>query len=151
MPTFDYAFVVDAPLAAVSAFHQSTDILKRLTPPPMFAQIHDFGEMREGMVARFTLWLGPIPLRWQARHVDVGPNGFTDVQERGPLAAWRHTHHFSAESPTRTRIHEHIEYTHRPGLPGLFTRLIFGRIGLHALFTYRQLVTRRTLRRTQPA
>ena len=25
----------------------------------MFVQIHSFGEMEEGMIADFTLWLGP--------------------------------------------------------------------------------------------
>lgn len=151
MPHFDYVFTVDAPLSAVADFHHSTDILKRLTPPPMFVQIHEFGAMREGMVARFTLWLGPIPLRWRARHENVGPNGFTDVQEEGPLATWRHTHTFSAESPTRSRVHEHIDYTHRPGLPGLFTRLLFSQAGLTGLFTYRRLVTQRALRHSHPA
>jgi ligand-binding SRPBCC domain-containing protein len=146
MPTFDYTFTVDAPLSAVADFHSRTDILKRLTPPPLFVQVHEFGEMRDGMVAKFTMWFGPVPVRWRAEHVDVNDHGFTDIQRQGPLATWRHRHQFSAESSGKTRIHEHIEYTHPGGVRGIFTRLFFGKPGLYALFTYRKLITRWSLR-----
>ncbi len=147
MPVFRYTFTVDAPLEAVSAFHHSTDVLKRLTPPPLWVQIHHFGPMVEGMVAEFTLWVGPLPLRWRARHIEVGPHGFTDVQASGPLASWRHTHRFTPESPGRTRIEEHIEYDYPNGWRGLLARLLFNPAGLYALFTYRQLATRRGVQR----
>ena len=146
MATFEYDFSVPAPLSAVARFHSRTDILKKLTPPPMFVQIHEFGEMREGMVAKFTMWFGPVPVLWHAEHINVSENGFTDVQRKGPLATWQHTHSFSAESPTRTRIDEKIEYTHPNGWRGILTRLFFGKPGLIALFIYRQLITRWSLR-----
>ena len=146
MPIFDYRFTVNAPLADVAQFHSRTDILKKLTPPPLFVQIHDFGEMAEGMVAEFTMWLGPIPLRWKAEHINVSETGFTDVQREGPLESWAHTHRFSAETPSQTTIHEHIEYTHPAGAKGLFTRAFFGKPGLFALFNYRKLITRWSLR-----
>ena len=148
MPTFNYSFTVNAPLAAVAAFHSRTDILKRLTPPPLFVQIHDFGEMREGMVAEFTMWFGPMPVRWQAEHVNVSEQGFTDIQRQGPLATWEHTHRFSAETPHITRIHEHIEYAHPTGWRGILTRLFFGKLGLYGLFQYRKLITRWSLRKS---
>lgn len=147
MPTFKTSFTVNAPLDAVVAFHSRTDILKQLTPPPLFVQIHDFGEMREGMIAEFTMWFGPVPVRWKAEHVNVGPTGFTDVQRVGPLKTWAHTHRFSAESPTVTRIHEHIEYTHPSGWRGILTRLLFGKPGLIGLFQYRKMYTRWALRK----
>lgn len=146
MPTFDYHFTVDAPLAAVHAFHGRTDVLKRLTPPPLFVQIHRFGAMEDGMLAEFTMWFGPVPVRWHARHVDVDATGFTDVQERGPLASWRHSHRFEALGPNQTRVHEHVTYTHPTGWRGVLTRLFFGRPGLQGLFFYRKLVTRWSLR-----
>ena len=53
--------------------------------------------IREGAVADFTLWFGPLPLRWTAVHSEVSAqHGFTDTQQRGPLASWRHTHRFEA-------------------------------------------------------
>ena len=146
MPTFNYTFTVNAPLQAVADFHSQTGILKRLTPPPLFVQVHDFGEMKEGMIAEFTMWFGPVPVRWKAEHVDVSPNGFTDVQRVGPLATWAHTHSFSAETPATTRVNEHIEYTHPTGVKGILTRLFFGKPGLVGLFIYRKMITRWSLR-----
>ena len=139
---FFFRFEVDAPLQTVSDFHDSTNVLKRLSPPPMFVQVHEFEPLGEGSNARFTLWLGPIPLRWHARHENVSVNGFTDVQVSGPMAAWRHTHRFEATADGRTVVTEHIAYEHPAGPKGLLTRLLFNKAGLYFLFTYRKLVTR---------
>jgi ligand-binding SRPBCC domain-containing protein len=142
MPTFKNKFTVNAPLAAVAAFHSRTDILKKLTPPPLFVQVHNFGEMQEGMIAEFTMWFGPVPVRWIAKHVDVSGHGFSDVQQQGPLKTWAHTHHFSADGPNLTTVSDSIEYTHPDGWRGLLTRLMFGKPNLKFLFFYRMLVTR---------
>ncbi|MBK8985730.1 MAG: hypothetical protein IPM39_06555 [Chloroflexi bacterium] len=142
MPRFDYAFMVNAPLTAVSAFHHNTHVLKTLTPPPIFAQIHHFDPLADGAIAEFTLWFGPLPVRWKAIHSQVSENGFTDTQVSGPLQSWRHTHTFAAVTPTTTRVHEHIEYSHFDGRRGLLSRLLFAKPGLFLLFTARQLITR---------
>ena len=110
-------------------------------------QLHDIEPMAEGSVSRFTLWVGPLPLRWEAVHRDVSERGFTDVQASGPAARWEHTHTFTPLGPDRTEIHEHIEYEHRRGAWGLVTRLLFARPGLVMMFAYRQWVTRRALAR----
>ena len=98
-----------------------------------------------------TMWVGPIPLRWHARHENVSDEGFTDVQERGPMALWRHTHRFIANGPERTTVQEHVQYEHPAGFRGLLTRLLFNSASLYLLFTYRQIVTRLALRRQAPA
>lgn len=147
MHTFDYKFTVAAPLAAVSAFHHDTRILKILTPPPMFVQIHDYEPLAEGSVANFTIWAGPVALRWQAIHSDVGQNGFTDTQASGPMQHWRHTHRFTALTDGDTEVHEHIEYAHHSGVRGVMTRLLFNKLGLLALFTARKLITQRHVAR----
>ncbi len=146
MPIFDYQFTVDANLAAVSAFHHDSSAFQRLNPPPIIVQMHRNDPMGEGSVSEFTLWLGPIPIRWQAVHSNVGPNGFTDTQTQGPLAAWRHTHRFEAIDERTTRINEHIEYAYAPGLKGLLSRLMFSPIPLYFLFTYRKWATKRALK-----
>ncbi len=145
MPTFDYRFRVAATLEDVVEFHSRTDVLRRLTPPPLVARVHRFGEMKEGMVAEFTLWLGPIPMHWRAVHRDVGPQGFTDVQQAGPLAVWEHTHRFTAVAERVTEIDEHIEYCHKTGWAGLVSRVLFPKPGLRLLFAYRKWVTRHAL------
>lgn len=142
MPVFDYKFTVDAPLTAVANFHHDTRILKNLTPPPIFVQIHRFEPLGEGSEAEFTLWFGPLPLRWLAIHSHVSHHGFTDTQARGPLESWQHTHRFTAVAPHKTEVHEHIEYRHKSGLPGLLSRILFSKSGLWAMFTARKLLTR---------
>ncbi len=146
MPVFDYRFEVDASLEQVRDFHDSPEVLRRLTPPPSRVEVHEFGRMQEGMIARFSISMGPVTIHWTARHEDVSEHGFTDVQLQGPLADWRHTHRFLPQAPQRTQVWEHIEYRHSAGWKGLATRLLFGRPALWFLFRYREQVTRRALR-----
>ncbi len=145
MPTFNYTFIVNAPLSAVAAFHSDTNALKTLSPGPV--QIHRADPMGENSISEFTLWLGPIPVRWRALHSNVSENGFTDTQESGPLEFWQHTHSFEAIDESQTQINEHIEYRHAKGLRGIFSRLVFGELGLLVLFTYRQWATKRALKK----
>lgn len=146
MPTFDYIFTVDAPLQVVSDFHHDSSVLKTLTPPPIFVQVHHFDPLGEGAIAEFTMWFGPVPVRWRAIHSDVSINGFTDTQLEGPLKSWQHTHRFTAVAPHITQIHEHIEYEHPDGWRGILTRLFFSKAGLFGLFNARKWITRYHLR-----
>ena len=143
MPVFDYRFTVNAPVEAVSAFHFEPGILKALTPPLMFMQVHNFEPMGEGSVAEFTMWMGPVPVKWKAVHSDVSRGSFTDKQESGPVKAWVHTHTFTAIDEAHTEVHEHIEFEHFGGLRGAWSRLLFPNLGLLALFTIRKMITRR--------
>ena len=147
MPTFTTSFIVNAPLDAVAAFHDDTSALKKLNPPPILVQLHRNDPLGEGSVSEFTLWMGPLPVRWRAVHSDVGPYGFTDTQESGPLAYWKHTHSFAAVDAHTTRVSEHIEYEYKPGLFGLFSRLLFGKPGLTFLFGWRAWATKRNVKR----
>lgn len=140
MPVFDYAFEVAAGAESVAAFHEDARVLRALTPAPV--QIHVLEPLADGSVAEFTVWT-PIPIRWRAVHRDVGPNGFTDVQDRGPLRSWAHTHRFDPITEDRTLIREHIEYEYAPGWNGLIGRIGFSRPVLRLLFAYRAWRTRR--------
>ena len=143
MLVFDFEFTLEAPVEAVVDFHRDTRALKDLTPPPLRVQIHRVEPLAEGSTAEFTLWFGPLPIRWQAVH---SADGFTDIQVIGPLRSWRHTHRFTPLSARRTQVYEHIEYEHHDGLRGLFSRLLFFRAALYALFTARKMLTRHHLR-----
>ncbi len=140
---FQHSFLVAAPVEAVVAFHSDPSALKRLTPLPIVAQMHDYEPLGEGSNARFTLWFGPVPVRWHAVHSDVAPTGFTDSQVSGPLRTWRHTHRFVAVGPGQTRVDDHIVYEHHKGWRGLLSRALFSRPGLLYLFTARKILTRR--------
>ena len=89
MPIFETSFTVNAPLEAVAAFHADTSALKILNPPFVIVQLHRVDPMADGSISEFTLWMGPLPIRWRAIHSDVGPNGFTDTLEDGPMASWQ--------------------------------------------------------------
>ena len=141
MNTFNYEFTVNASLEDVSAFHQDTSALKKLNPPPIIVQLHQVDPMAEASVSEFTLWMGPIPIRWRAIHSNVGVNGFTDTQDKGPMEYWKHTHSFECIKEQKTRIRETIEYRHPKGLGSMFTRLLFGKYGLTLLFAYRKWAT----------
>lgn len=147
MPVFDFRFTVDAPVSHVSAFHFEPGILKTLTPPLMRMQVHNFEPLAEGSEARFTMWMGPVPVHWTAVHSDVSESGFTDTQIAGPMKSWVHTHRFSAISETKTEVHEHIDFEHHRGIRGLWSRMLFPKPGLYALFTIRRTITRREVRK----
>jgi ligand-binding SRPBCC domain-containing protein len=146
MPVFDHSFVVDGPLEAVRAFHGDTSALSVLSPPGTFVRLHAIEPLAEGSVSRFTLWLGPLPVRWTAVHRGVSERGFTDVQQSGPAASWEHTHTFVPLDDGRTRVDDHIEFAHHPGLGGALTRVLFSRPNLHFLFAWRAFATRRAVR-----
>jgi ligand-binding SRPBCC domain-containing protein len=148
MPVFNFTFTVNAPLEAVATFHEDTRALKKLNPPFVIVQLHRVDPMAEGSISEFTLWMGPLPIKWRAVHNNVGIQGFTDTQESGPLKSWRHTHRFEALDDKTTQIHEHIEYEFLSGWRGLLPRILFGRLGLIVLFTYRKWATQWALRRT---
>lgn len=145
MPTFNSTFTVNAPLEKVQSFHRDTNALKKLNPPPVLVQLHRVDPMAEGSVSEFTLWMGPLPLRWRAIHSLVSDHGFTDTQESGPMAHWQHTHRFEALDEKTTQVHDHVEYQYKPGWRGLITRFLFGPLPLKALFSYRKWATRRVI------
>lgn len=141
MPTFDYSFTVPASLEEARTFYRDARTLKRLTPPPILVQLHYDEPQAEGSRVEFTLWFGPLPLRWVAVHSNVSEHGFTDTMLKGPLARWEHNRVFTAIDAKHTRISEHIAYEHRRGPWGWFTRLLFSRVALLALFTARRVLT----------
>jgi ligand-binding SRPBCC domain-containing protein len=147
MKTFDYEFEIKAPLSAVSEFHHDTSVLKKLTPPPIFIQLHHFEPLADGSTAELTMWFGPFPVLWTAVHSNVSAQGFTDTQHRGPLKHWQHTHRFITITDRQTLVKEHIEYEYKAGLRGFLSRLLFNRASLFFLFTARKWLTRRHIGR----
>lgn len=130
------------------AFHQDPKALARLSPPPIFMRVHrdERTSLTEGEI-EFTLWFGPVPVRWIARH-ESGPTAtsFADLMVKGPLAYWRHEHIFNT-TDSGTELVDRVTLSHQAGLKGLLTRLMFDGLPLRFLFFYRHLRTRSALRR----
>lgn len=145
MKTFERSFVVAAPLEHVAAFHGDSRALARLTPPPIWVQLHSLEPLAENSRTEFTLWLGPLPVRWVAVHRDVNlRTGFVDAQVSGPFATWEHTHRFEQVDARSTRVTDRIEAKFaRRGMNWLVGRLMW--LGLPVLFAFRGWRTRRAL------
>jgi ligand-binding SRPBCC domain-containing protein len=109
---FQHRFQVDAPLAVVADFHRQSASMGAITPPPVIVRVQRAPAIlnSEDEMA-FTMWLGPLPIRWLARIEEVTPTGFVDRQLRGPFRQWVHRHTFRPVSPTVTEVIDEITIT----------------------------------------
>lgn len=85
MLRFQYSSLINAPVEVVWQFHERKDILDLLTPPwqPVKVICRE-GGLEVGAITEFRLFLGPIPVRWLAKHIECQPNcSFTDKQVEG--------------------------------------------------------------------
>ena len=144
---YQHRFRVQAPLEVVAEFHSLPDAMAAITPPPIFVQVHQAPpRVTDGQGMDFTMWLGPLPLRWQARFEDVTATGFVDRMVQGPLAAWSHRHSFVPVDDAQTDVVDELAVDVR-------RHPVWGPIGLGmslnlpVLFAYRQWQTRRLLTR----
>ncbi len=145
MRTFEHRFRVAAPIEAVANFHSDTRALRILTPPPMLVRFNEVEPLAEGSRADFTLWAGPMPIRWVAVHSNVVRlEGFEDTQEQGPYDYWHHKHKFIALDDKSTAVVDEIEARFGKGiLNGLVSRFMW--LTLPLLFAYRGWRTKREL------
>ncbi len=142
---YTHRFRVKAPLAAVADFHSRSASMAAITPPPMIVRVHRaLDRLGEGDEMDFTLWVGPVPLRWVAKIEEVSPEGFTDRQLAGPFGHWKHRHRFVHVSDQITEVVDEVqaEIKRHPfwGPVGL---LMWA--GMPLLFAYRGWRTRRLL------
>lgn len=93
----------------------------------------------------FTMWLGPLPLRWLARIEAVSPEGFTDRQLKGPFAEWVHRHEFIVVDDHTTEVQDDINLRLRSHPVWWFVGLGMW-LGLPLLFAYREWKTKRMLK-----
>jgi ligand-binding SRPBCC domain-containing protein len=144
---FERRFRVGAPPLAVIDFHRRKVSLAALTPPLFRMRIDDGPELlADGDRVAFTLWIGPLPVRWVAQIEEMNEDGFTDRQVQGPFGAWRHRHGFEAAGARATWVVDRIEARVAPHpLWGPFGLLMW--IALPLLFAYRRARTRRLLER----
>jgi len=142
MKKFSHRFRVAAPLENVAAFHRDPSALRKLTPLPLRVQIHEIEPLSENSRARFTIWAGPIPFRWEALHTNVTSHGFTDTQVKGPYKYWVHNHEFAILNLDTTEVIDEVDAIYGEGLFwGFFTRLMW--LGMPFLFWFRGWRTRK--------
>ena len=141
---FQYSSLINAPVATVWQFHERPDILHLLTPPWQPVQvIRRQGGLDIGAISEFRLILGPIPVKWLAKHIECQPNSlFIDEQIAGPMVSWIHHHQFEAID-RQTKLTDTISYE-LPG--GWLAELVLGwwvDARLTDMFRYRHQVTKK--------
>lgn len=144
---FTHSSNVSGTAEQLNAVHALPETFARLTMPPLVMQVVEDNRtsLTEGQIA-FRLWFGPFPVNWLARHeAGVNEHSFRDVQVRGPLQSWEHDHVIEPHEHG-ARLTDRITFSHRPGLAGLFTRLLFDGLPLKMLFLYRHWQTRRMVK-----
>jgi ligand-binding SRPBCC domain-containing protein len=142
---FEHRFRVRASVEEVAAFHSSSASMGAITPPPIIVRVHSAPEkLTSGDRMYFTLWAGPVPIRWLACIEDATPRGFTDRQLSGPFGSWAHRHEFVRVDDATTEVVDRVEATHKRHLWwGLVSRLMW--VGMPALFAFRANKTRKLL------
>jgi len=144
---YHHRFVVAAPLEAVREFHSQSASMGAITPPPIVVRVHEApARLGEGDEMEFTMWMGPLPIRWRARIHNVTPNGFTDSLVRGPFTRWAHVHTFVPVDANHTEVIDTLDIELNP-YP--FWRAVgwLMTVNLPILFAFRQWKTRRILER----
>jgi ligand-binding SRPBCC domain-containing protein len=147
---FQHRFRVRASLAAVAQFHSQTASLAMLTPPPVIVRIHRAPTIQHtGDEVDFTMWFGPLPVRWLAQIEQVSDTGFVDRQVRGPFRAWVHCHSFAPVDMATTEVIDEVQAE-------LSSHWLWRIVGgcmwltLPLLFAYRGWRTRHVLESTAP-
>lgn len=142
---FKHRFTVSAPLFAVAAFHRQSRSMAAITPPPAVVRIHRAPQLLdEGDEMDFTIWMGPLPIRWKARIEQVSPQGFSDRQLQGPFKEWVHQHSFHPVDAQTTEIGDEIEGRLR--IHPLWSLVGLGIwLSLPFMFAYRAWKTRRII------
>jgi ligand-binding SRPBCC domain-containing protein len=108
---FRHNFKVKASLSHVAAFHRQSRSMGAITPPPAIVRLHRApNELGEGDEMEFTIWMGPLPIRWKALIEQVSPQGFTDRQLRSAhFKEWVHQHSFHPVDPNTTEIRDDVK------------------------------------------
>jgi len=147
---FQHHFRVRASLAAVAEFHGKTASLAMLTPPPVIVRTHRAPAVQHaGDEIDFTMWFGPLPVRWLARIEQVSDTGFVDRQVRGPFHAWVHRHSFAPVDATTTEVIDQVQAELSPNWLGWIVGGCMW-LTLPVLFAYRGWRTRCLLERASP-
>jgi ligand-binding SRPBCC domain-containing protein len=143
----EYTSLIPTTLEAITRFHEQPNALVLLTPPPLIVKIISDQRISntEGTV-EFTLWFGPVPVRWLARH-EPGPipTSFIDRMLAGPLDEWEHQHIFRPVEGG-VELVDKLTFAHKPGWRGWVSRVMFDGPALAFLFWYRHWRTKRGCR-----
>jgi len=148
MPLFVYRSTVPASAVDLFQWHERPEALLDLIPGRRWVRIEEqVGGLRDGGRVIFSIGVGPLRVRWEARHFGYIPNTqFCDEQVRGPFAIWRHTHRIESIGADRSVYEDSVEYAVPGGwLANLVAAPLLGRL-LSISFAQRHRIVRESLR-----
>ncbi len=134
---------IDLPAQAVYDWHAREGAFERLAPPWETIRVVESGDgVVDGSRAVIEVRVGPFKSRWVALHENVDPpNGFVDVQERGPFAHWRHQHCLDSAGDSSCILEDRIELALPLGALGRAFGLASVRRKLDRVFRFRHART----------
>jgi ligand-binding SRPBCC domain-containing protein len=138
---FVYQSIVPGWAGDVFRWHERPDTLLDLTPLRRWMRIERReGGLRDGARITFSLGVGPLRVRWEARHYGyVDGTQFCDEQVRGPFRVWRHCHRVVPVGVGQSLYVDRVEYALSGGAlaQGMVRPL------LRRLFAWRHQIVRR--------
>jgi ligand-binding SRPBCC domain-containing protein len=138
--TLDQTQRIAAPLPEVFAFFSNPANLARITPPWLAFRVHGPApsELSEGARLEYRIRWTAFTIRWVTRITKWrAPHEFVDIQERGPYAAWIHTHRFT-EKDGFVVMEDHVDYALPFGPLGRLVHRLRVRRQLREIFNYRR-------------
>lgn len=92
-------------------YHARPGALQRLIPPwENTSVISSDNSLQPGSLVQLKMHAGKIGFTYTAEHTaNIPDNMFVDIQKKGPLSHWEHSHYFYDEDDG-SRLHDIIEY-----------------------------------------
>jgi uncharacterized protein (TIGR01777 family) len=130
------------PLSDVFEFFCNPHNLERITPETLNFKIETISSpaISAGTTITYRLRLHGVPFRWKTLIKEWEPGRyFIDTQEKGPYAAWHHTHRFH-EVAGGTLMTDEVKYQVPLGWLGESTALPLVRSEVKKIFQHRRRV-----------
>jgi uncharacterized protein len=131
------------------SWHLNPAAFKRLIPPWEKIQIaSEYEELKAGATIsfKFSPFIGPIKLSWQAKITQLVKNEFfCDEQLSGPFTLWQHQHLFKDIDESSSSLEDNITYLPRGGT---LSKYLLGDLiskKITRLFEFRHEVLKRDL------
>jgi len=147
MPEYIHRSALNVSAETLYSWHASEGALDRLLPPWQSIEVVDHEGIREGDRAVIKMKVGPVTVRWVARHGEhIEGRQFQDTQEQGPFGEWIHTHRFLDGEDTGSVLEDAVLYDPPLGALGSIAgRRVRGE--LRQMFRFRHRRTREDLAR----
>ncbi|MAK96495.1 MAG: hypothetical protein CL996_03250, partial [Euryarchaeota archaeon] len=111
MPIFSHSAEHNATQKEIWDWYNSPGAFRRIMPEWEGIQPINAGALKDGEETIFKVGIGPVKLKWIARHHSViEGKSFADDMIKGPFGKWSHQHTFEATSDDITTVRDKVDY-----------------------------------------